>query len=102
MAATKLRPIDFAKAVTKSTKIKNAQELETAIQAIKQAGVAMPTVLRKAMKQITLELPRRGGPGRQRKLQGDEVTQVCDQIALFIRQGHNLKQALQKVSELTP
>jgi type II secretory pathway component PulF len=46
-------------------------------------------------------LPRRGGPGRQPKLNATQSSQVCDQIALFLRQGHTLKQALQKVAELS-
>ena len=62
----------------------------------------MPTAIRKAFKEVGHALPRRGGPGRQAKLNAKQAAQVCDQIALFVRQGQTLKEALQKVAELTP
>jgi len=62
----------------------------------------MPTAIRKATKELGHALPRRGGPGRQPKLNVAQAAHVCDQIALFMRQGHTPKDALQKVAELTP
>jgi type II secretory pathway component PulF len=91
---------DFGKSLAR--KIKNEQQLTKALQDIKQVGYDMPTMIRKATKLLVSKLPRRGGPGRQPKLSPPEAAQVCDQIAVFIRQNHNLKQALQKVAELTP
>lgn len=93
---------NFGKTFASAAKIENDEQLHAAIRAIKEVRNQLPTVIRKAMKQITATLPRRGGPGRQPKLKPNEASQMCDQIATFIRQNNNLKQALQKVSQLTP
>jgi len=82
--------------------IKTQEQFEKALQQINRAGEQMPTMIRKATKELARSLPRRGGPGRQPKLTPKESAQMCDQIALYIRQKHNLKEALQKVAELTP
>ena len=54
------------------------------------------------MREIASTLPRRGGPGRQRKLNAAEAKQMVDQVLLFIGQGNNVKQALQRTSALAP
>jgi hypothetical protein len=82
--------------------IKTREQLEEILREIRKCGEMMPTILRKATKQMIGTLPRRGGPGRRPKLDRKEASQMCDQIALFIRQKYSLKQALQKVSELSP
>jgi hypothetical protein len=93
---------NFGKSFVSVAKIENEQQLREAVRMIRQVREELPTVMRKAMKQVVAVLPRRGGPGRQPKLKAHEASQMCDQIAMFIRQNNNLKQALQRVSELTP
>jgi len=93
---------DFGKSFVSAAKIKNEEQLRDAVRKIREVRNQLPTVMRKAMKQVVAVLPRRGGPGREPKLRPPEASQMCDQIAMFIRQNNNLKQALQKVSELTP
>jgi len=79
--------------------IKNRGQLEDAVILIKRLRDVLPTAFRKGMKEIARELPRRGGPGRQPKLNGPEASKACDHIAMFIRQKHTLKQALQMMAE---
>ena len=93
---------NFGRTFALAAKIEDEEQLRAAIKRIKEGREKLPTILRKAMKQVTAVLPRRGGPGRQPKLKPNEASQMCDQIAMFIRQNNNLKQALQKVSQLTP
>ena len=92
----------WGKALAKKRRIKNEEQLAQALKDLKRVGDEMPSLIRKAMKQVTGTLPRRGGPGRLPKLNPKESAQVCDQIAVFIRQKHTLKQALQKVSDISP
>ena len=44
-------------------------------------------------------LPRRGGPGRQRKLTPTEAARACDHIGTFMRQGSSVTVALRKAAE---
>lgn len=83
-------------------KVKNEAQLQEALARIREAREKMPTAIRKATKELGHALPRRGGPGRQPKLNGTQAAQVCDQIALFMRQGYTLKTSLHKVAELSP
>ena len=83
-------------------KVKTDAQFQNALAHIREAGEKMPTAIRKATKELGRTLPRRGGPGRQPKLNVMQAAQACDQIAVFLRQGHALKDALQKVAELTP
>jgi len=83
-------------------KIKNERQLARAIEELKEAKERMPSAVRKAMKTLAGMLPRRGGPGRQPKLNPKEAGKACDQIALFIRQRHTLKEALSMLAELSP
>lgn len=92
---------NFGKTLGSLAKIETEEQLRDFVQYIREQREGFPTVMRKAMKQITAALPRRGGPGRQPKLTPSEASQMCDQIALYIRQNNNLKQALQKTAELT-
>lgn len=92
---------NWGKALAKKRRIKNEQQLVEAIQELKRVGDEMPSLIRKGTKQFMGTLPRKGGPGRQPKLSQKDAAQACDQIALFIRQKDNLKQALQKVADLS-
>jgi hypothetical protein len=83
-------------------KVKTETQLEDALTRIREAGEKMPTAIRKATKELGHALPRRGGPGRQPKLTATKAAKACDQIGLFVRQGHTVKEALKKVAELTP
>jgi len=82
--------------------IKTEEQLDRALQAMRQQGDKIPTMMRKAAKEMTLMLPRRGGPGRQPKLTAEEKSLMCDLIASFIRQKMKLKPALAKASEQAP
>jgi hypothetical protein len=82
--------------------VKSQEQLEEVLQGMRERGEEMPTLFRKAVKDVVRALPRRGGPGRQPKLSPKEASLMCDQISLFIRQKMKLKQALQKASELSP
>ena len=93
---------NWGKALAKKRQIKNEQQLAQALQDLKRVGDEMPSLMRKAVKQFVGSLPRKGGPGRQPKLNQKDAALACDQIALFIRQKDNLKQALQKVADLSP
>jgi len=90
----------MGKTVARETKTE--AQLAKVLQEIKRMSELMPTTIRKATKEMLRTLPRRGGPGRRPKLSAAESAQVCDQIAVFIRQKHNVKEALQRVAELTP
>jgi hypothetical protein len=81
-------------------KIKTQQQLDESLQKIRHAGEAMPTMIRRATKELVRTLPRRGGPGRQPKLNAKESAQVCDQIGMFMRRGDNLRGALKRVADL--
>ena len=83
-------------------RVKTEAQLQNALALIRDAGEKMPAAIRKATKELGHALPRRGGPGRQPKLNPTQAAQVCDQIALFLRQGNTLKDALPKVAALTP
>jgi hypothetical protein len=89
----------IGKALARS--VKTEEQLQNALARIREAGEKMPTAIRKATKELGRALPRRGGPGRQPKLNAMQAAEVCDQIALFLRQGYRLKAALPKVAELT-
>ena len=93
---------NYGRTATKVTDIKDEEQLETAIRAIKSLNETLPTAMRKATKAFATALPRRGGPGRQPKLNAKEASLMCDQIAMFIRQGLSLKEALNKTAALTP
>lgn len=93
---------DFGRTFASAASIQNEKQMQAALTAIKEVGYQLPPILRKAMKQVASSLPRRGGPGRQPKLNPREAVLVCDQIATFIRRKNTLKQALQKVSESAP
>jgi hypothetical protein len=82
--------------------VKTEEQLQKALADIREAREKMPTAIRKATKELVHALPRRGGPGRQPKLNALEAVQVCDQIGVFIRQKNTLKKSLAKTSELTP
>lgn len=84
------------------TKIKTEKQLEAALQEIREVREKMPTVVRRALKAVSNMLPRRGGPGRQPKLNRNEASKACDHIAMFIRQKHTLKEALQMMSDSSP
>jgi len=90
----------FGKSLARN--IKNREQLDQVLREIARAGEEMPTIFRKAAKQMIATLPRRGGPGRKPKLNSREASQMCDQIVFFIRQKNTLKQALQKAAELSP
>jgi hypothetical protein len=92
---------NWGKDLAKKRQIKDEQQLSKAIQDLKRTGDELPTLMRKAMKELATKLPRKGGPGRLPKLNPKEAAQACDQIALFIRQKYTLKEALQKVADLS-
>lgn len=93
---------NFGKTLGSMAKIETEEQLHDLVQHIRGRREEITTVMRKAMKQITVALPRRGGPGRQPKLNLRETSQICDKIASVMRQGHTLKQALDKVSQSAP
>jgi len=90
---------DVGRYFIKRSKIRTEKQLAKALEEIKQAREKMPTATRKAMKIVSTMLPRTGGPGRQPKLNSREASKACDHIAMFIRQKHTLKQALQRMAE---
>ena len=85
-----------------SREIRTEEQLNKFLLTVKELEHALPTLVRKATKEVVSTLPRGGGPGRAPKLNAKESNLVCDQISLFIRKKHSLKEALSKVSELTP
>lgn len=85
-----------------SRAIKTEEQLEKVLRDIKAAKETLPTLARKATKEVLSKLPRRGGPGRTPKLNAKESSMVCDQIGVFIRQKNTLKESLAKTAELTP
>ena len=98
-AAIAMALADVGRYFINRSKIRTEQQLAKALEEIKQAREKMPTATRKAMKIVSTMLPRRGGPGRQPKLNPREASKACDHIAMFIRQKHTLKQALQLMAE---
>lgn len=90
---------DFGKHYLKNHKIRTEDQLAKALEEIKVRGEQMPTMTRKALKAVSNMLPRRGGPGRQPKLNPREAAKACDHIAMFIRQKHSLKEALKLMSD---
>jgi len=92
----------FGKHFAKKFRIKTPQDLEKAVEQIRNVRHGMPSATRKAFKTMAGTLPRAGGPGRQPKLNPQEASKVCDQIGMFIRQGYKLKEALLKTADLCP
>ena len=84
-----------------ANRIKSEEQLLRVLQEMRSNGSKIPSLLRKATKEMLKALPRRGGPGRQPKLSPREARLMCDQIALFIRQKHSLKKSLQLASDLS-
>jgi hypothetical protein len=93
---------NIGKYYTKRTNIKTEDELKKVLEEMKGQREKLPAATRKVLKAVGAMLPRRGGPGRQPKLDSKQASRACDQIAVFIRQKHTLKEALQKVSEISP
>ena len=79
--------------------IKTEAELEKRIAEIHNASYELPSGVRKVLKGFAAQLPRRGGPGRTPKLNAAEEQKACDQIALAIRRGAGVKQALKETAE---
>ncbi len=98
-AAIAMALADVGRYFINKSKIRTQQQLDKALEEIKQAREKMPTATRKAMKIVSTMLPRRGGPGRQPKLNSREASKACDHIAMFIRQKHTLKQSLQLMAQ---
>jgi hypothetical protein len=80
------------------SEVRTKQDLDNALRAIDEAAEQSPTIARKVMDQIRAELPRRGGPGREPKLNPEESAKVCDEIARYVREGDRVKQAIAKTS----
>ncbi len=93
---------NFVRTIATTAKIKDEQHLLEVIRSMREVGYKLPTVMRKAMKEIKSTLPRHGGPGRTPKLTPKEAVEMCSQIGMFITRGDKLKEALQRVSDLTP
>ena len=92
----------YGKHLVKKYKIRTQQDLQKAVEQIRNVRHKMPSATRKAFKIIASKLPRAGGPGRQPKLNRQEASKVCDQIGVFIRQGCQLKEALLQTADLCP
>jgi len=87
---------------TASREIRKEEQLKKVLLKLKKTKEQLPTLARKATKELLSKLPRRGGPGRTPKLNARESSMVCDQIGVFIRQKNTLKESLSKTAELTP
>jgi hypothetical protein len=83
----------------KKKNIKTEEQFAKACEELRVWKEKMPTAIRKATRDLAKALPRRGGPGRQPILNSDEAAKACDHIAMFIRQNHTLKEALQKMAQ---
>jgi len=81
--------------------LKTEEQFNKLLKEMRVAGDRIPTLLRKATKEMLRVLPRRGGPGRLPKLSPKEASQMCDQVAIFIRQKHTVKRSLQMAAELS-
>jgi hypothetical protein len=92
---------NYGRTIATTAKIKDEQHLVEVIKLMREAGYKLPTVIRKAMREIASTLPRHGGPGRNPKLTPKEGVEMCSQIGMFITQGDKLKEALQRASDLT-
>jgi|HubBroStandDraft_6_1064221.scaffolds.fasta_scaffold257464_1 hypothetical protein len=86
----------------RKTRIRTEDELAAAFQRMEEVREQMPTATRKALKEFSKMLPRRGGPGRQPKLNRSEASKACDHIAMFMRHGNTLKEALVRMAESSP
>jgi hypothetical protein len=86
---------------TASREIRTEAQLDKVLLKLREAKEQLPTLARKAAKEVLSKLPRRGGPGRTPKLNARESSMVCDQIGVFIRQKNTLKESLAKTAELT-
>jgi hypothetical protein len=85
----------------RTRKVKTQAELERLVQEMREMSERLPTVTRAALQSLSKILPRRGGPGRRPKLTAKEANEACNHIAVFIRSGLNVKQALQKCADLS-
>lgn len=84
------------------TKIRTEKKLARTLAGIENIREKFPAEVRKALKAVSTMLPRRGGPGRAPKLNSKEASKACDHIAMFIRQKHTLKEALQLMAKSSP
>lgn len=87
---------------TASRAIKTEDQLNKVLLKLKDMKEKLPTLARKATKEVVSKLPRRGGPGRTPLLNARESSMVCDQIGVFIRQKNSVNESLAKTAELTP
>ena len=90
---------EIARDSIEHAQISTEEQLVAALEKIEVVRDKMPAATRKAMKTLSSILPRRGGPGRQPKLTPKEASRACDHIAMFIRQKHTVKQALQLMAD---
>lgn len=83
--------------------IKTREDLDKLLRTIKEATEIAPTSIRTALKQFLRDLPRRGGPGREPKLNAEESAKVCRQILEFeVIHKYPHKKALEETSKLCP
>jgi hypothetical protein len=71
---------NWGKDLAKKRHIKDEQKLAKAIEDLRRVGGEMPTLIRKATKELMGRLPRRGGPGAQRKLNEKDAALACDHV----------------------
>jgi hypothetical protein len=79
--------------------IKSEEQLDRVLEGLREHFDKSPTMMRKAAKDMMRALPRKGGPGRQRKLSPEEASLMCDQIGQLIREGKKLKPALEEAAK---
>ena len=61
-----------------------------------------PTIARNSIERIKSSLPRRGGPGREPKLDAPECSVVSQEILKLIGKKYKVKDALVEVSRMCP
>ena len=83
----------------KTINIKTEEQLDKALVQLREAKEQIPTATRKALRAFSKALRRRGGPGRQPKLNSKEASKACDHIGIFIRQKHSLKESLRMMAD---
>jgi hypothetical protein len=83
--------------------IRTQQDLDGLVQEIDTRAEQAPTMVRNELDRIRAKLPRRGGPGREPKLDSQQSTIVCKEtLKLMGKKKFGITEALAEVSKMCP
>jgi hypothetical protein len=82
--------------------IRTQEELDRFVEGLEATVEPAPTIVRNTMDKIRSKVPRRGGTGREPKLDYREATMVCREILKLVGKKYTAKEAIAEVSRMCP